>query len=155
LNIFVLDKDPKLAAKYHADQHVVKMAIEYAQILSTVLHITGSPINEYVYAPTHERHPCTLWAVESQAHWKWLWLLGHHVGNEYTKRYNKIHMSTRVLRNLPMPNKLIECKWLRSQPQAMPEEYKSNDVVESYRTYYLKDKSSFARWKHSKPPYWW
>lgn len=131
------------------------MAIEYAQMLSTALHLTNSPINKYVYAPTHVKHPCTLWVLESQAHWRWLWLLGHHVGNEYTKRYNKVHKSTRVLRCLPVPNKLPNVGWLRDQPQAMPDEYKSGDVVEAYRKYYLEDKYSFVRWNHSRPPYWW
>jgi hypothetical protein len=35
MNIFVLDNDPKLAAQMHLDKHVVKMIIEYAQLLST------------------------------------------------------------------------------------------------------------------------
>ena len=35
MNIFVLDNDPKLAAQAHLDKHVVKMIIEYAQLLST------------------------------------------------------------------------------------------------------------------------
>ena len=35
MNVFFLDKDPKLAAEYHCDKHVVKMLIEYAQLMST------------------------------------------------------------------------------------------------------------------------
>ena len=155
MNIFVLDIDPRFAAKYHCDQHVVKMAVEYAQILSTVLHLTGSTINEYTYKPTHMMHPCVLWAAESLAHWEWLWRLGHNVGNEFTKRYHKIHKSTRVLRCLPVPNKLPDLGWLRDQPQAMPDKYKKDDVVSAYRDYYLFDKVRFADWKHSKLPPWW
>lgn len=37
LNIFVLDRDPKLAAQYACDMHVSKMVVETAQILSTVV----------------------------------------------------------------------------------------------------------------------
>ena len=35
MNIFYLDKDPKIAARLHCDKHVVKMIIEYAQLMST------------------------------------------------------------------------------------------------------------------------
>jgi hypothetical protein len=35
MNIFYLDEDPKICAQYHCDKHVVKMIIEYAQLLST------------------------------------------------------------------------------------------------------------------------
>jgi len=35
MNIFYLDKDPIKSAEMHCDKHVVKMIIEYAQLLST------------------------------------------------------------------------------------------------------------------------
>ena len=35
MNIFYLDRDPKIAAQYHLDKHVVKMIVEYAQLMST------------------------------------------------------------------------------------------------------------------------
>lgn len=38
MNIFMLHDDPKLAAQYHCDKHVIKMATEYSQILCTVIH---------------------------------------------------------------------------------------------------------------------
>lgn len=155
MNIFFLDRNPKEAAKCHCDSHVVKMAIEYSQILSTVLHINGCVTNEYTYKPTHENHPCTIWAAQSLTHWKWLWLLGHHVGNEYTRRYGKIHASTRVLRNLPVPT-VIDCRKSWSDPpQAMPDEYKQEDTVAAYRNYYMFDKVRFAKWRHSEKPSWW
>jgi hypothetical protein len=155
MNIFFLDRNPQRAAAAHCDRHVVKMAIEYAQLLSTALHMTGSTTNEYTYKPTHLMHPSTLWTSESLSHWEWLWRLGHNVGNEYTKRYGKIHKSTRVLRNLPTPNRLPDLGWLRDPPQAMPDEYKCMDAVKAYRQYYLCDKVRFAEWRHSNPPDWW
>ena len=39
MNIFVLDKDPKVAAEEHCDKHVVKMIGESAQMLSTAHRI--------------------------------------------------------------------------------------------------------------------
>lgn len=35
MNIFFLDLDPKTCAQYHCDKHVVKMIVEYGQLLST------------------------------------------------------------------------------------------------------------------------
>lgn len=35
MNIFVLDRDPEIAALYHNDKHCIKMILETAQILST------------------------------------------------------------------------------------------------------------------------
>lgn len=35
MNIFVLDTNPIVAATYHCDKHMVKMIVEYAQLLST------------------------------------------------------------------------------------------------------------------------
>ena len=35
MNIFYLHKDPQQCARLHCDKHVVKMIIEYAQLLST------------------------------------------------------------------------------------------------------------------------
>ena len=35
MNIFYLHNDPEISAKMHCDKHVVKMIIEYAQMLST------------------------------------------------------------------------------------------------------------------------
>ena len=35
MNIFVLDKDPHIAAQMHCDKHVPKMIVESAQMLST------------------------------------------------------------------------------------------------------------------------
>ena len=35
MNIFYLHKDPIKNAEYHCDKHIVKMATEYCQLLST------------------------------------------------------------------------------------------------------------------------
>ena len=35
MNIFYLDTSPKTCAEMHCDKHVVKMIIEYAQLMST------------------------------------------------------------------------------------------------------------------------
>jgi hypothetical protein len=59
MNIFLLDSNIKKCAQYHCDKHVVKMILESAQILSTVLRLNGV---DQGYKTTHANHPCTLWA---------------------------------------------------------------------------------------------
>ncbi len=41
MNIFLLDRDIRKCARYHADQHVVKMTLESAQMLCTVVNPAG------------------------------------------------------------------------------------------------------------------
>lgn len=36
----------------------------------------------------------------------------------------------------------------------MPDEYKTDNVVESYRNYYKGSKSEMAKWKKDNKPYW-
>jgi len=44
MNIFFLDKDPKIAAQMQCDKHVVKMILETAQMLSTAARAQGHDI---------------------------------------------------------------------------------------------------------------
>lgn len=133
MNIFVLDRDSRKAAQAHCDKHVVKMCLEYAQILSTV---SGRG-----YKPTHKNHPCVKWAAASPAHYAWLYDLAVELGHEYTDRYGKIHASTIKLDELPYPRPQPDPTWYAL---AMPEEYKVEDPVESYRNYYRGAKKRFA-----------
>lgn len=153
MNIFVLDKDIKKCAEYHADQHVIKMILEYAQMLCTVLHENGI---EAPYKPTHRNHPCTLWAGESLSNWKWLKELALAVNEEYKFRYVKTvdHKSATIIMSLPEPP--ITDKGLTEFAQAMPKEYRvEGNPVQAYRNFYIHDKSRFAKWKKREIPDWW
>lgn len=113
MNIFILDENPVLAAQYHCDKHIVKMATEYAQILSTAhwkmkSQITLDPaFSSALYKPTHVNHPCVEWAAAHNQNYLWLWDLYDAVGNEYWKRYGKQHKAlvdknrSAVLLNVP------------------------------------------------------
>jgi len=152
MNIFVLDKNIQKCAQYHADQHVVKMILEYAQMLCTVLYENGI---DAPYKPTHRNHPCTIWAGESLSNWKWLRELALALNGEYKYRYDKItdHKSAIVAKSLPEPG--IVDIGLTEFAQAMPEEYRvEGDAVQAYRNYYIGDKSRFAKWTKCEIPGW-
>ena len=115
MNIFVLDKNPYKAARYHCDKHIVKMTLETAQILSSALTLIGVPHNGY--KPTHVRHPCVLWAVDLR-NWVWLRELGRALASEYTRRYQRDHSSLLVINSLPIPE--IDCAIPKDFALAMP-----------------------------------
>ena len=154
MNIFVLDTDIEKCAQYHFDKHVYKMILESAQMLSTTIRLTGIDAG---YKESYVNHPCTKWTRESLSNWRWLRDLAIALNKEWVFRYNhpkdKKHKSLEVIYTLPEPN--IPDIGLTPFAQAMPDEYKSDDAVESYRSYYVWEKAHLAAWKNRQPPYWW
>ena len=76
---------------------------------------------------------------------------------QYTKRYEKIHKSASVYKwlfnNLPLN---FPQNTRTPFPICMKDEYKiSEDVVECYKNYYIKDKVRFAKWEpRATTPKW-
>lgn len=156
MNIFYLDPNPINCAQMHCDTHVVKMILETAQILSTVCYIGGNH-RLPMYKPTHENHPCTVWARETGGNYHWLWRLGMQLCNEYTHRYGKIHKSARVIKACCIePDELRHSIDRMTFPaQAMPEKYQRDDsAVAAYRSYYLGEKAALLKYTKRKPPEW-
>ncbi len=153
MNIFYLDRSPSIAAQYHCDKHVVKMILEYAQLMSTA-HVVLD--NEQVaYKSTHKNHPSAIWARQSDYNYRWLYELFRGVCVEYTSRYGKIHMTeskfSLTLSQLP---KNITMGPFTNPPQCMPDKYKGNDTVIAYQSYYNGEKVKFAKWKNGNTPPW-
>ena len=78
MNIFVLSTNPIKAAQAHCDQHLHKMILESAQMLSTAAHKFFPQIKQHIYAPAYVNHPCTQWVCDSYANMEWL----SHLANE-------------------------------------------------------------------------
>jgi len=158
MNIFYLDTNPVVCAVYHCDKHVVKMVLEYAQILSTVHHLRETDVAQYVYKATHVNHPCVLWANESKVNYAILLVLFHFLSSEYTHRYYKIHKSYGLYEHLMhVPEALpLGEGGMTPLPMCMPDAYRNDngDVVEAYRAYYCGDKARFAKWTNRNVPYW-
>jgi hypothetical protein len=152
MNIFLLDENPQINAQYHCNKHVVKMLLETAQILCSANHICGD--SEPPYKLAHKNHPCTIWCRTSLTNYLYLCELGLELSKEYTFRYGKHHKSTDViqwcLNNLPN----IPDIGFTPPALAMPDQYKVDDFVQSYRNYYIGEKKGFATWKNREIPYW-
>lgn len=153
MNIFILHKDPKEAARMQCDKHVVKMVLETAQLLCSVAHKNG--IKKAPYKPTHKNHPCTLWAGESRDNWNWLIEHGLALSEEYTKRYGKVHKSQAVIERCSKYKFSMPKAGLTAFAQAMPEQYRALCPVLAYRNYYKNEKREIAEWNHCEAPSWW
>ncbi len=152
MNIFVLDDNIEQCARYHCDQHVVKMILESVQLLCTALNKKGFVTP---YKSTHAKHPCVLWVEESYDNFDWLFRLTLALNAEYRYRYDKTqdHKSVAVLSAIR--DMRFTSRGLTPFAQAMPDEYKvAGDAVLAYRQFYKGDKARFARWTKRPLPEW-
>jgi hypothetical protein len=171
MNIFYLDENPIKCAEFHCDKHVVKMILEYAQLLSTThrfldgtavvgLSKTGRKQTRYVlsdhresilYSVTHINHPSAQWVRKSIHNYIWLADLLEECCKEYTYRYGKIHKveSMGLMQTLKdnVPNNIPNVAFTGPTP-AMPEECKvPGDPLKSYHNYYYKEKKRMWSWQ--------
>ena len=99
MNIFYLDKNPKIAAQMQCDKHVVKMILESAQMLCTAHRVLDG--DDYankmgLYKLAHKNHPSTIWVRSSYKIIEWLYDHMIALMNEYTYRYGKKHATDRL-----------------------------------------------------------
>jgi len=146
MNVFILDLDVKKSAEYHCDKHVVKMILETAQLLCGVHHVVETQ-SEIPYRLSHKNHPSAIWSRESLSNYLYLCELGLELCKEYTYRYGKRHKSQDVIEWCLTNKPNIIDKVFTEPPKEMPDEYKFDSVVESFRIYYIVAKSGFALWK--------
>ena len=140
MNIFFLDESPNLCAQYLGDKHCVKMVLETAQMLSTAQRLSGQYLKEVydahgLYQATHANHPMSLWVRQSQENYDFTWSLFSHLCLEFEYRRGKEHKCSSLINSL---NMILQTPHKRTTPPlCMPDEFKTDDVVESYRRYYF------------------
>ena len=155
MNIFHLDKNPITCAKYHCDKHIVKMIVETGQMLCTAYQ-RHYGIKDDLYKPAYPNHPMTKWVGNSRGNFSFTVKLFCCLLSEYTDRYNKTHKTLKIYLLLNTKYK----KWKNMEgsftkpPLCMPNKYKSNDYIKSYKNYYIGEKMHFAKYNYSKKPKW-
>jgi hypothetical protein len=179
MNVFYLHHDPKICARQHVDRHVVKMIVEYAQLLSTAHRLLdGKEVSvlsksgrrrtawqlpdgrdDVLYKATHMNHPSAKWVRDRSANYRWLAKLWAECLKEYTFRYGKVHSCERLAPFLSKPPTNIKRGAFAPPWRAMPDEYKvSKDVedyaIKSYRAYYNGAKTRLFSWKRRGKPAW-
>ena len=175
MNIFYLDHDVTKCAEMHNDKHVVKMILEYAQLLSTAHRVldgtlidgyskTGRKQKRYVlsgnldsilYVSTHINHPSAVWVRQSDKNYSWLFEMFESLLEEYTYRYGKKHACEKLVWALEVrPNNIPRGNFTEPTP-AMPDDVKiPGDSIKSYRNYYINNKTHLANWKKRTTPEW-
>lgn len=173
MNIFFLSYHPGRCARWHCDKHVVKMILEYAQILYTAHHVNGGTAlvarsapfclstGDRGYKKHAAKHPSVLWASEALPHYVWLANMALCLCKEYMHRYKteephscEVHLNW--LRWNPPPGLCQKLHWLRDPPPAMPDEFKVYEcITDCYRAYYAGSKAErgLLKWTRRHTPH--
>jgi len=115
-----------------------------------------------LYRATHANHPCSIWCRETVENYMWLHALTVALCDEYYHRYgqhkpkptkHKVQRSG-LLHMLATPPRNIPCGGLTPFAVAMPDQYKVDDVIQSYKNYYLGEKTGFMKYTHREMPEW-
>jgi hypothetical protein len=177
MNVFYLDSNPLKCAQEHCDKHVVKMIIEYAQLMSTAHRVldgkeyydktaNGRRIKRWehpsphfenkFYKASHVNHPSSIWVRESKANYDWMYDMWYQLCLEYTHRYGKVHATfTKLATALQFAPINIRDTVFSEPPPAMPDDCKiTGDSVASYKKYYIQEKTYFAKWTKRAIPQW-
>jgi len=162
MNRFIIEKTPQEIASSLCDQHVVKMPLEEAQMLCTTLwhHAPEYAEENDLYKPVHQKHPCTLWAMECRMNFMWATNLYVAMLQEYTKRYHKVHGASKHYDAIFLGTKLIPntTNFITPHPQCFSghDDLKTDEFfpIEAYRKFYIVDKSRFARYNYTNKPQW-
>jgi hypothetical protein len=165
MNLFILSLLQKEIAQSMMDKHVSKIMLEATQMLCAAKRILDpdDPNNEHIYKITHKNHPVTIWCRTSKENFLWTLDLIEELHKEWRYRYKhadtKFHSSYLVARylkeHMPRDDQFPSCG-LTPFALAMPDEYKTDDPVESYRRYYMSpEKQKIATWlKRREKPDW-
>lgn len=161
MNIFYLHNDPKQCAIWMNNDHVIKMILETAQLLSTA-HVVLDD-SQVAYKKTHENHPSAVWARESSANYEWLYQHFIALMDEHQYRFpaSQRHAASRFTEALAVvPSNIKEAPRTPIRP-AMPDSFKSlySDPIEAYRMYYSickrTDKNGKPfKWTNRPKPEW-
>ena len=174
MNIFYLDTDPVKSAELHCDKHVVKMIIEYAQLMSTAHRVldgdlyedrtannrrikrwrlNNSNMENVLYKASHINHPSNIWIRSSDSHYQFVYDMFVALCNEYTHRYGKTHLTEEKLKDIlqHLPNNIASEDFV-DPPQAMPDDVKTHDAIDAYQNYYRVYKKAFAKWTARETP---
>jgi hypothetical protein len=182
MNIFYLDESPKQCAEWMVDKHVVKMILETAQLLCTAHRVLDGELriipagpdetgrlrrkrkvwnlddnrDATLYSATHVNHPSAIWCRESILNYTWLAEHLLALGDEYTHRYGKKHLTIEKLGyTLQSPPLNLRKYEMTKMPSAMDPQYAiSDDPITNYRNYYKYGKARMHAWKNRPAPAW-
>lgn len=160
MNIFYIEIDPVKAAQALCNKHISRMPLESLGMLAYAF-----PEGEAPYPnkrDSHYNHPASKWARESLENFEWL--LAHAIAQcvEYTARYKREHYSQQYISQIEdMERPVFPTKGLTPFARCFGT-WKEvinpmvHDTLEAYRSFYMADKETFAKWPSiNMIPAWW
>ena len=156
MNIFAIDSNPRVAAQWHLDKHIIKMPLEHAQCLCTISYHLHDHIYPWLgYKATWNNSPLIKWICASVHNWIWLRELAVELEGEFHARYDhtRPHKAVDVIRTLSAPD--IPHIPMTPFYQAMPPFLRHADSVHGYRNCYALGKFHLWGWKwqNRRPPW--
>lgn len=104
----------------------------------------------------HDKHPCSLWIRQSEDNFLLACEIGIALVEEYRYRYDSAKHQRALdififgILNTPEFNSSERTKFAL----AMPDKFKVDRPIESYRNYYREDKKHLHSWKKREKPQW-
>ena len=156
MQLFILDRDPEVAASMLCDSHLRKMCLETAQILSSIMTIKNISPESGMPKAYNLKHP-VITALETPYKIDWIVLHNIALHREYIRRFGKEHSYMK----LAMQYK----KYLFSENAEFDDSFCRNfkdfqsphqDIVAAYRSYYIHKKSIMKKWSYTNAaePVW-
>ena len=149
MQLFILDRDPFRAVEMLADVHVVKMCLETAQILSSVLSAHNKKLFEAMPKPYNVRHP-VITALDSAPKINYTLFYNSALHDEFLYRFGRKHkyyeLAKVYFEFLFEPSEFADWSFCRNFKGI---EIKNPDIVEAYREYYVFKKSVIRRWHYT------
>lgn len=176
---------PHMSAHYLCDQHVVKLAVEEVQMLTSALLNNGAPAELMPYTKRgtihrggYRSHPMTRWTGATRQNFMWALTHAQAICDQFRLRYGKEHFAQKqiawirdcqindgkrtygLINFIPLHNEMTAFPRCVNQSQGRNLDLLNRSkysTVMAYREFYIREKRGFATWHKSKTgaPVWW
>ena len=163
MNLFILDAQPEVAARFNNDFHVRKIILEAVEMMG-LAYDDGrfEPLPSVVYS-RHVNHPMSKWVRRSRQNFDWTLIHTNALLDEFTFRRpvpkehayrSKVNW---ICNNIPLKN--LPDIGMTDPPRCFGIYHEqietSGDIVYDYRRYYMMAKRHIAKWTRREIPEWW
>lgn len=163
MNLFILDRQPNIAAQFYNDFHVRKIILEAVEMMG--LAYDDGDFKPVPWISSENRffnHPMSLWVRRSRQNFDWTLQHAQALCEEFTYRnsLHKIHAFQKhidwIALNLPLDNlsEVGQTDWPRCFGDWKEKVGISDDAVFDYRRYYRMAKNHLAIWTKRPIPEW-
>jgi hypothetical protein len=157
MQLFILDKIPQKAVKMLADCHIIKLCLETAQILSSVIKNQGKSSDPALPKPYNPNHP-VIKAIDNQFKINYVLDYNKALHNEFIRRFNKKHAYFSLIN---IYEQILFNKTDIKSDFSFAQDFKNfsteeTNIFNAFKAYYKFKKSIIKRWKYTnaKEPSW-